>query len=226
LAEKVRDDTDSLLIYAQHLSDNNFNPYSVRENFYKGDFINDVIERYMNSLSGYKIINKTFQLLERGADSDRPNNELIYLFVKNQNGVELGFQDVGSGISYILPILTSIWYYEISLIEQPELHLHPKAQCEIADAFIASSYYGASSIIETHSEHLLLRVARRIRETTNNNGFNEELKLQPQDVSIYYFDPQPDGTTKVKKIRLDKQGELLDLWPGGFFSERDIELFS
>ena len=42
---------------------------------------------------------------------------------------------------------------------------------------------------------------------------------------IYYFEPQPEGHTEVKKIRVDRHGELMDIWPNGFFSERDSELF-
>ncbi len=52
------------------------------------------------------------------------------------------------------------------------------------------------------------------------------MNIAPDQLFIYYFDPQPDGATIVKRIRVDKYGELLDFWPGGFFSERDEELFS
>ena len=53
----------------------------------------------------------------------------------------------------------------------------------------------------------------------------DELKFSCDEMRIYYFQPQPDGFTKVKEIRVDKYGELLSSWPGGFFSEREKELF-
>lgn len=226
LKEKKRDDTDPLKIYAKSLLNKNYTYWIHDKPKFNGDFINYCLSKYISSLKEYEVIPKIFHLHEQGSKSKHPNNTLIYLFIKNKIHDQLGFQDVGSGISYVLPILASIWCRNISFIEQPELHLHPKAQCEIADAFICSTFYGNSSIIESHSEHLLLRVSRRIRETTQNYLLSEELKLNCNDVTIYYFDPQPDGTTKVKNIRMDRYGELLDVWPGGFFSERDDELFS
>lgn len=225
LLEKKRDDLDPLKIYARSLQKNNYFFYEIDKPKFEGDFINHCLTKYLPCLNGYKIFPKIFNLYENG-EQKVPNNSLIYLFVKNKLHHELDFQDVGSGISFILPILASIWCRNISFIEQPELHLHPKAQCELGDAFICSTYYGNSSIIESHSEHLLLRISRRIRETTNNYLLPDELKLSNKDVTVYYFDPQPDGTTKVKNIRMDKYGELMDVWPGGFFSERDEELFS
>jgi predicted ATPase len=148
----------------------------------------------------------------------------VYLFVKNKN-LRLGFEDIGSGISYIFPILTSLWDSKLSFIEQPELHLHPKAQCEFGDVFISAFNRGNIAVIESHSEHLILRILRRIRETTNGILIPKELKINCDEVSIYYFEPQPEGHTEVKKIRLDRHGELMDIWPNGFFSERDSELF-
>jgi ribosomal protein L6P/L9E len=53
----------------------------------------------------------------------------------------------------------------------------------------------------------------------------KELKINCDELSIYYFEPQPEGHTEVKKIRVDRHGELMDIWPNGFFSERDSELF-
>jgi predicted ATPase len=151
-------------------------------------------------------------------------DKLIYLFVKH-NELKLNFQDVGSGVSYVFPILTSLWASPLSIIEQPELHLHPSAQCEMGDVFIAATKHNAKSIIESHSEHLLLRVLRRIRETTNGYLMSNDYKFHSNELSIYYFEPRPDGATMVKEIRVDDYGELLNTWPGGFFSERERELF-
>ena len=194
---------------------------------YKEDFVNYCLKKYFNSLSKYKII-AAIQNIEVDKDISinisEYDNILVYLFVKN-NQLRLGFEDIGSGISYIFPILTSLWESKLSFIEQPELHLHPKAQCEFGDVFISAFNRGNIAFIESHSEHLILRILRRIRETTNDILIPKELKIKCSEVSIYYFEPQPEGHTEVKKIRIDKHGELMDIWPNGFFSERDSELF-
>jgi len=193
----------------------------------KEDFVNYCLKKYFNSLNKYKVI-AAIQSIEVDKDIainiSEYDNILVYLFVKN-NQLRLGFEDIGSGISYVFPILTSLWESKLSFIEQPELHLHPKAQCEFGDVFISAFNRGNVAVIESHSEHLILRILRRIRETTNNILIPKELKIQCSEVSIYYFEPQPEGHTEVKKIRIDRHGELMDIWPNGFFSERDGELF-
>ena len=141
-------------------------------------------------------------------------------------GRKLSFDQVGSGISCITPILCA---FEVScrnlIIEQPELHLHPKSQCEIADGFIVAmnNHSIDKAIIETHSENLFLRISRRIRETTYEKHVKEDLSLEPEDVVIYYFEPLKKGHTEIHKIRFDKDGEFLDKWPDGFFAERQDE---
>lgn len=191
----------------------------------KSDFINKSLNQYLSSLRDYKIAPEVHKTVPSG-ELGQQESEIVYLNILNKKGVKLGFQDVGSGLSYIMPILTSLWASKFSIIEQPELHLHPKAQCELGDVFISAYSKGATALIESHSEHLLLRILRRIRETNKDYLIPKELKITPDCVSIYYFEPLPEGYTAVKKIRVDRHGELLDLWPGGFFSERDGELFS
>jgi hypothetical protein len=219
----LRDYDDPVRVYADYLSEGH-SGMSTYDLTFKGDFVNHCFQKFIPSLKGYEIVSRTYDVTLRG-EGNRPADTFIYLDIKDRSGNILGFQDVGSGISYILPIITSLWCKKLSFIEQPELHLHPKAQCELADVFIASLHLGNASVVESHSEHLLLRLGRRIKETTNGFLLPSELKLLPDDVNIYYFDPQPNGSTSVKKIRLDKYGELMDRWPGGFFSERDKELF-
>lgn len=207
--------------YARYLADPEswVYPYPVIKN----DFINNALKEYLISLRGYEIYPEVFDLHQKGKKDAL--GKFIFLKIRQKNKVELGFQDVGSGISYIFPILTSLWASKISFIEQPELHLHPSAQCELGDVFIAAHNKGSNAVVESHSEHMLLRILRRIRETTNNYLMPKELKFSANDLRIYYFKPEPDGNTTVKEIRVDDQGELLNAWPGGFFSERDRELF-
>jgi len=188
-----------------------------------GDFINKSLKDYLISLRGYQIYPEVFSVTKE--DDSEATEKFVFLKVRHKSKDNLGFQDVGSGISYSFPILASLWASKLSLIEQPELHLHPSAQCELGDVFIAAYNKGSMAVVESHSEHMLLRILRRIRETTNDYLLPKDLKFTAKDLRIYYFKPEPDGFTSVKEIRVDSYGELLNTWPGGFFSERDRELF-
>lgn len=138
----------------------------------------------------------------------------------SRTGVNVTPADVGFGISQVLPIVVELLTRRDSVIaiEQPETHLHPRLQARLADLFIDTTQAGGQGnqlLVETHSEHLILRVQRRIREGS----------LDPRDVSVVYVDQGPDGDTTVKPLRLDEQGDFLDEWPHGFFDERLDELF-
>jgi len=88
-----------------------------------------------------------------------------------RNGADVSFRDIGLGTSQMLPIVISALSNRNKLIaiEQPEIHLHPALQAELGDLFIESALgeNGNHFILETHSEHLILRIMRRIRETTS-----------------------------------------------------------
>ena len=193
------------------------------------DFIQKALTKYLTSLKGYKIYPVPFTIRQVGdsevSEDSNVDNEFIFLKIQYKKINNLGFQDVGSGISFVFPILTSLWSSNLSFIEQPELHLHPSAQCELGDVFIAAYNKGSLAIVESHSEHMLLRILRRIRETNKNQLLPKELKFSSNDLIIYYFNPGAGGFTSVKEIRVDDCGELMNTWPGGFFSERDRELF-
>ena len=79
-------------------------------------------------------------------------------------------EDVGVGISQIIPVLEAIFSHSRVFVQQPELHLHPKLQAQLADVFVEITSKNIDGyilhpcfIIESHSEHFLLRLLRRIR---------------------------------------------------------------
>lgn len=152
---------------------------------------------------------------------------LIEIHLEDPRGRRYAFTEVGSGLGYVLPVLAAACdeSLPVVVVQQPELHLHPALQAELGDVFVELSRGGRRLIIETHSEHLLLRVLRRLRQSGNATGINPDLHIEPDDVAILYFDPHLDGTTKVKRLRVSADGEFLDRWPRGFFTERDEELF-
>ncbi len=135
--------------------------------------------------------------------------------------------NLGIGFSQMIPFVSSALSSEnrLIVIEQPELHVHPALQTELADLFIQSAKErGNRFLIETHSEHLILRILRRIRETTRNNLPDGMPPINLEDVAILYVQPGENGST-VQELRIDEQGRLVDKWPQGFFEERLDELF-
>ena len=150
-----------------------------------------------------------------------------------ENEIDLDLPDVGFGISQLIPVLVLVSATEqsenhntrqsISVIEQPELHIHPAAQVALGDVFIDGIKSSASTfLIETHSEHLLLRLLRRVRETTE--GEQTDHILTPEDLSIVYVRPTPEGI-KFTPISITDDGDFYAPWPEGFFEERVKELF-
>jgi hypothetical protein len=135
--------------------------------------------------------------------------------------------NMGIGFSQMMPLVASAFGSENSLIaiEQPELHIHPALQTELADLFMQSAKERANRfLIETHSEHLILRVMRRIRETARNSLPEGKQPIKPEDVTVLYVQPGENGST-VQELRIDEQGRFVDNWPQGFFEERLDEMF-
>jgi predicted ATPase len=141
-------------------------------------------------------------------------------------GLAVSHRDVGTGISQVVPILAyAAGKQQLIAIEQPELHLHPALQAELGDVFIESALGGNENkfLIETHSEHLILRIMRRIRES-NAGKHGTRPRITPDDVAILFVQPTESGAV-VKQLRVDEQGRLIDPWPGGFFGEAFDEIF-
>lgn len=140
-------------------------------------------------------------------------------FKNIENEHVTGPKNIGVGISQVLPVIV----YSIDpdskfiAIEQPELHLHPRMQSPLADLFIDEALESGDApktfLIETHSEHLVLRFRRRIRE---------EL-LSQTNISVLYIQSE-DGASEVFELRLDDEGDFIDRWPQGFFDERLQEI--
>lgn len=153
------------------------------------------------------------------------------LYLTDGEGRKLELYDVGSGIPFVLPVLCALAVGGVVRVQQPELHLHPALQASVADIFLrevkSSNVLNAvnTHIIETHSEHLILRILRRIRETGKGEKDMQDLALAPEDVAVYYFNPKVNGGTFIKRIRIGNDGEFIDRWPRGFFAERSAELF-
>ncbi|MCB1227096.1 MAG: DUF3696 domain-containing protein [Verrucomicrobiales bacterium] len=171
------------------------------------------------------------------AKADGIRNDIIKLLkdrrtelrlVDIENGSSVSPRDVGIGISQLIPVLVHACASRGKLIavEQPELHLHPALQAELGDVFIESALGPNQNqfVLETHSEHLILRLLKRIRETSRNTLKHGSLPVRMEDVQILYVEPGSEGST-VRELGIDAQGRLVDNWPDGFFEERLDELF-
>ncbi len=150
---------------------------------------------------------------------------LVAVNVKDDDGRELMLSEVGVGISQVIPVIYAGLTQPFSIIEQPELHLHPKLQLELASFFIAQVGEGRQFILETHSENVFLRVLRAIRETSASDIRARQLSLRADQVSVLYFEKTNDFFTEVHRLRISDDGEFIDRWPDGFFAEREAELF-
>lgn len=151
----------------------------------------------------------------------------------------VGPSDVGVGLSQLVPVIVSLLDSTDSLvaIEQPELHIHPAIQVGLGDLF-AKSVFGMTSgsdldlprdlphclLIETHSEHIMLRLLRRIRETTEKELPPGAPALTPELIAVIYVEPTED-VLKLTSLRIAADGDFIDPWPRGFFEERGEELF-
>ncbi len=138
-----------------------------------------------------------------------PGSDLYELRLRDtrrKSSVEVGLPDVGFGISQILPLIVQsvAARNQTITIEQPEVHIHPKLQADLGDLLIESIKKPRMNqfLIETHSEHLALRLQRRIREK----------QLSPKDVSILYVSRSEDGSNVIR-LRLDEEGRFIDGFP-------------
>ena len=128
------------------------------------------------------------------------------LQVKARSGTSANIMDVGYGVSQSLPILVDIHSHRGSLflLQQPEVHLHPRAQAELATVFAASVAKNNNSfLIETHSDHIVDRVRILVRQG----------KVAADDVSILYYEPTGNAV-QIHNVELDNDGNLVDAPPG------------
>lgn len=168
-----------------------------------------------------KILRRFVEELKEGATKKQ------VVLVPHGQSIEVQPYDVGTGISQLLPVVVLALDARRSLvaIEQPELHLHPALQTELGDLFVESALAsGNRLLIETHSEHLMLRLLRRIEETHSGEIPPGRWRLHPDQVSVVFVE-QIDGAVRTTPLRIDETGEFIDRWPRGFFEERADELF-
>ena len=138
---------------------------------------------------------------------------------------------VGVGVSQVVPVVVAAIDPDrpgLTAIEQPELHIHPKVQVGLGDLFASQIEDGTGCfLLETHSEHLMLRLLRRIEETNSGDLPSGVPPLRPEQVSVVFIEQVGGEITRevrATQVRIDETGEFIDRWPHGFFEERADEL--
>jgi len=135
---------------------------------------------------------------------------------------DVDLTDVGFGISQVLPVVVESFYvapYSTVIIEQPELHLHPRVQSELADLFIAATRVREDGkercvqfLVESHSEHFLQRLQRRVAEGV----------LEPKDVALYFCEAGSQGS-ELRQLQVNLYGDVVN-WPKDFFGDPTTDL--
>lgn len=135
---------------------------------------------------------------------------------KLPGGAESLITDVGFGVSQALPVIVLCFYVpegSTIILEQPEIHLHPAVQAGLADLLIdAHRKRGVQIILESHSEHLLRRLQRRVAEGS----------LKSEDVALYFCEAGSKGS-RLTPLQLDPLGNIKN-WPQDFFGDQFGEL--
>lgn len=154
-----------------------------------------------------------------------PTEKQLFL-IPNESQTELGLHDVGVGFSQLVPVVVTALDSKgrMAGIEAPEYHLHPRLQAELGDLLIESALgKKAILLVETHSEHLILRLQRRIREKAAVASLKTVVTADL--VAVYHVNSK-NGQTKVTEMHLDQNGDFMEPWPDDFFEIDFYERFS
>ena len=189
---------------------------------YRGDLLPDLLfrrdELVEDTNQWLKRLDIDYKLEVKSVDAYSGDHfEVRLMDIRRKEPVSVAWKDVGYGISQLLPFIVQSLVSEeqIISIEQPEVHVHPKLQADLGDLLAAAIKEPRQNrfIVETHSEHLILRLQRLVRKKV----------LSPEDVSVIYVSRRPEGA-KAERLHIDEDGDFIDEWPNGFFTERLREL--
>ena len=149
--------------------------------------------------------------------SEKPK-DILEIFVEDTSyevPLKLKLNQVGFGISQLLPIITLILTSRkgnILLIENPEIHMHPKLQSDLVELFLFAVANGRKLVIETHSEHIINRLRLEIKRK----------KVDIDKISIYYYEKE-QGVIRGENIEIDQNGKISN-WPKHFFDQNYHDL--
>jgi predicted ATPase len=142
---------------------------------------------------------------------------LDYEVLVKSGGESANLVDVGFGISQVLPILVLAYFVppgSTILTEQPEIHLHPRAQVELANLMVeVARERNVQFVVETHSEHVFRRLQYLIADE----------QIRPEDCRLYFVDRGPDRAARLQSLAVDAFGRVSN-WPSHFFGDATGEI--
>jgi predicted ATPase len=192
------------------------------------DRVSDWMQSSAKLGTGYAVARKAYQEFDPNQPVPQPIGPVRRRAqLVDKAGLTLHPQDVGVGISQVLPVVVAAQDGSASVvcIEQPELHIHPSVQVGLGDLFIDGAVnHGLSFLIETHSEHLVMRLQRRLREAMSGELEEGSPKIDPSLVTMLYLGRDAAGAVCATPIGLTEQGKFDSAWPNGFFPERTVEV--
>lgn len=168
----------------------------------------------LETCSLYEAVDYWMKYMGINSFNTSTNQEIIRVSLSdsNTNSISVNIADVGFGISQVFPIVLEGIRMEKGatlILEQPEIHLHPKLQMQIADFLLAMAVSGRNFIIETHSDHMINRIIRRMVE--------DEQQLLSNLVQVYFVTPSEDGA-HFESIEINDTKGIVN-WPEGFFDQ-------
>lgn len=182
--------------------------------------------------SGKLIDDAEVEEIKKKLDSLRRGKRVV--LTRADTGTDLQLKDVGEGLTQMIPVIVAVLdpagganprKGSLVGIEQPELHLNPRQQAALGDLMIFAALQDPRNtlIIETHSQPLILRILKRMRETATK-GTPPLIQVHPNDISVWYVDNEV-GATELTEIRVGQTGEFLQQWPDDFFDQAFLERF-
>jgi predicted ATPase len=139
---------------------------------------------------------------------------LLTIFTLNKNGLKVNMKHVGFGISQLLPIVVQGLIMKddgILIVEQPEVHLHPKIQSSLYDFLYSLTLDGKRVIVETHSSHFITRMRRRIAEDESNE-MDDKISLTFIEGNVF------------RTLEMDDYGTILNYYPQDFLEQPAEEM--
>ena len=153
-----------------------------------------------------------------GLSGSLEDNNYEVRIQKSPNSAQVTLADMGHGLADLLPLLVHCYYVperSTLILEQPGVHLHPMAQAQLADLFLdVIAERNLQILVESHSEHLLTRLQRRVAE-----------KQIGQDDVALYFCRNNEGVSTIEQLEVDELGNIRN-WPENFFGDVMGDMFA